>query len=105
MSARESNGVIGGKNRALLGAIRGRNESKTVRANLRTVERVTRIVRDLGMVNSASRETRRQSSMDVPVEVCGNLARPGRMVCGRHGRLPVGIPADVEMVLEVSDSL
>ena len=77
----------------------------TVRASLGSLDRVKRVVKVLGMVNSADgfgdQPRVINGFSDLMVEVFGEDS-------GRHARsavgmaeLPMGIPVDIEMVLEV----
>jgi len=77
----------------------------TVRANLGSLDKVRRVVKVLGMVNSAEGFGDQPKVIngfsDLMVEVFGEAV-------GKHARsavgmaeLPVGIPVEIEMVLEV----
>jgi len=77
----------------------------TVRASLGSLDRVKRVVKVLGMVNSADgfgdQPRVINGFSDLMVEVFGEDS-------GRHARsavgmaeLPMGIPVEIEMVLEV----
>lgn len=80
----------------------------TTRANLGSLDKVRRVVKVLGMVNSADGFGDQPKVIngfsDLMVEVFGEAV-------GRHARsavgmaeLPMGIPVEIEMVLEVSDA-
>lgn len=80
----------------------------TTRANLGSLDKVRRVVKVLGMVNSADGFGDQPKVIngfsDLMVEVFGEAV-------GQHARsavgmaeLPMGIPVEIEMVLEVSDA-
>ncbi|MBI2160712.1 MAG: RidA family protein [Candidatus Rokubacteria bacterium] len=80
----------------------------TTRANLGSLDKVRRVVKVLGMVNSADGFGDQPKVIngfsDLMVEVFGETV-------GKHARsavgmaaLPMGIPVEIEMVLEVSDA-
>lgn len=83
----------------------GLNLLATVRATLGSLDRVKRVVKVLGMVNSAEgfgdQPRVINGFSDLMVEVFGEAA-------GKHARsavgmaeLPMGIPVEIEMILEV----
>ena len=77
----------------------------TVRASLGSLDRVKRIVKVLGMVNSAegfSDQPRVINGFsDLMVEVFGEaIGKHARSAVGM-AELPMGIPVEIEMVLEV----
>ena len=83
----------------------GLNLLATTRAALCSLDRVKRVVKVLGMVNSAD-GFRDQSKVingfsDLMVEVFGEaIGKHARSAVGM-AELPMGIPVEVEMVLEV----
>jgi enamine deaminase RidA (YjgF/YER057c/UK114 family) len=83
----------------------GLNLLATTRANLGTLDKVKRVVKVLGMVNSADGFGDQPKVIngfsDLMVEVFGDAV-------GKHARsavgmaeLPMGIPVEIEMILEV----
>jgi enamine deaminase RidA (YjgF/YER057c/UK114 family) len=77
----------------------------TVRASLGSLDRVKRVVKVLGMVNSADgfgdQPRVINGFSDLMVEVFGEAAgKHARSAVGMAG-LPMGIPVEIEMVLEV----
>jgi enamine deaminase RidA (YjgF/YER057c/UK114 family) len=77
----------------------------TVRASLGSLDRVKRVVKVLGMVNSADgfgdQPRVINGFSDLMVEVFGeDLGRHARSAVGM-AELPMGIPVEIEMVLEV----
>src|SRR5688572_15418936 len=83
----------------------GLNLLATTRATLGSLDRVKRVVKVLGMVNSAEGFTDQPKVMngfsDLMVEVFGDqIGKHARSAVGM-AELPVGIPVEIEMVLEV----
>lgn len=83
----------------------GLNLLATTRAALGSLDRVKRVVKVLGMVNSADGFGDQPKVIngfsDLMVEVFGEeIGRHARSAVGMAG-LPVGIPVEIEMVLEV----
>ena len=77
----------------------------TVRANLGSLDKVRRVVKVLGMVNSADGFGDQPKVIngfsDLMVEVFGEvIGKHARSAVGMEG-LPVNIPVEIEMVLEV----
>ena len=77
----------------------------TVRANLGSLDKVRRVVKVLGMVNSAEGFGDQPKVIngfsDLMVEVFGEaIGKHARSAVGMAG-LPVNIPVEIEMVLEV----
>jgi enamine deaminase RidA (YjgF/YER057c/UK114 family) len=77
----------------------------TVRANLGSLDKVRRVVKVLGMVNSAEGFGDQPKVIngfsDLMVEVFGEaIGKHARSAVGMGG-LPVNIPVEIEMVLEV----
>jgi enamine deaminase RidA (YjgF/YER057c/UK114 family) len=77
----------------------------TVRANLGSLDKVRRVVKVLGMVNSADGFGDQPKVIngfsDLMVEVFGEaIGKHARSAVGMGG-LPVNIPVEIEMVLEV----
>ncbi len=77
----------------------------TVRANLGSLDKVRRVVKVLGMVNSADGLGDQPKVIngfsDLMVEVFGEtIGKHARSAVGMGG-LPVNIPVEIEMVLEV----
>ncbi len=77
----------------------------TVRANLGSLDKVRRVVKVLGMVNSADGFGDQPKVIngfsDLMVEVFGeSIGKHARSAVGMGG-LPVNIPVEIEMVLEV----
>lgn len=77
----------------------------TVRASLGSLDRVKRIVKVLGMVNSADGFSDQPKVIngfsDLMVEVFGEgIGKHARSAVGMAG-LPMNIPVEIEMVLEV----
>jgi len=77
----------------------------TLRAELGSLDRVTRIVKLLGMVNSDPSFTRQpeviDGASDLLEEVFGQRGKHARSAVGM-GALPMGIPVEIEMIVEVS---
>ena len=83
----------------------GLNLLATTRATLGSLDRVKRIVKVLGMVNSADDFGDQPKVIngfsDLMVEVFGEtIGRHARSAVGMAG-LPLGIPVEIEMILEV----
>jgi enamine deaminase RidA (YjgF/YER057c/UK114 family) len=83
----------------------GLNLLATVRANLGSLDKVKRIVKVLGMVRSAEGFGDQPKVIngfsDLMVEVFGEaIGKHARSAVGM-AELPVGIPVEIEMVLEV----
>jgi enamine deaminase RidA (YjgF/YER057c/UK114 family) len=83
----------------------GLNLLATVRANLGSLDRVKRIVKVLGMVRSAEGFGDQPKVIngfsDLMVEVFGEaIGKHARSAVGM-AELPVGIPVEIEMVVEV----
>jgi enamine deaminase RidA (YjgF/YER057c/UK114 family) len=77
----------------------------TTRASLGSLDRVKRIVKVLGMVNSAENFGDQPKVIngfsDLMVEVFGEaIGKHARSAVGMAG-LPMGIPVEIEMILEV----
>jgi enamine deaminase RidA (YjgF/YER057c/UK114 family) len=77
----------------------------TVRASLGTLDHVKRVVKVLGMVNSAENFGDQPRVIngfsDLMVEVFGEaVGKHARSAVGMAG-LPMGIPVEIEMILEV----
>src|ERR1019366_1811689 len=77
----------------------------TLRAELGSLDRVRRIVKLLGMVNSDPRFTRQpeviDGASDLLEEVFGERGNHARSAVGMAS-LPMGIPVEIEMIVEVS---
>lgn len=84
----------------------GLNLLASTRAHLGSLDRVSRVVKVLGMVNSAPGFDRQPAVMDgfsnLMVEVFGDQGRHARSAVGM-AELPFGIPVEIEMVIEVDD--
>jgi enamine deaminase RidA (YjgF/YER057c/UK114 family) len=82
----------------------GLNLLATVRATLGSLDRVKRVVKVLGMVNSAEGFTDQPRVIngfsDLMVEVFGDAGKHARSAVGM-AELPMGIPVEIEMILEV----
>ena len=83
----------------------GLNLLATTRAALGSLDRVKRVVKVLGMVNSAEgfgdQPRVINGCSDLMVEVFGEeIGKHARSAVGMAG-LPIGIPVEIEMVLEV----
>src|SRR5215510_2433213 len=82
----------------------GLNLLATTRASLGSLDKVRRVVKVLGMVNSAEGFGDQPKVInglsDLMVEVFGDAGRHARSAVGMAG-LPVNIPVEIEMVLEV----
>ena len=82
----------------------GLNLLASTRAHLGSLDRVTSVVKVLGMVNSAPGFDRQPEVIDgfsdLMVEVFGERGRHARSAVGM-AELPFGIPVEIEMILEV----
>jgi enamine deaminase RidA (YjgF/YER057c/UK114 family) len=82
----------------------GVNLLGTARATLGSLDKVKRIVKVLGMVNSAEGFGEQPKVIngfsDLMVEVFGEQGRHARSAVGM-AELPSGIPVEIEMILEV----
>src|SRR5881628_3279997 len=82
----------------------GINLLATTRASLGSLDRVKRVVKVLGMVNSADGFGEQPKVIngfsDLMVEVFGENGRHARSAVGM-AELPSGIPVEIEMILEV----
>jgi enamine deaminase RidA (YjgF/YER057c/UK114 family) len=82
----------------------GINLLATARAALGSLDRVVRVVKVLGMVNSAPKFTEQPKVIngfsDLMVEVFGDAGRHARSAVGM-AQLPNGMPVEIEMILEV----
>lgn len=82
----------------------GLNLLATLKAALGDLDRVTRIVKVLGMVACAENFTQQPSvingASDLFVEVFGERGRHARSAVGLYA-LPLGIPVEIEMIVEV----
>ena len=88
-----------------MGAIAGPELLATVRANLGSLDKVRRVVKVLGMVNSADGFGDQPKVIngfsDLMVEVFGDaIGKHARSAVGM-AELPMGIPVEIEMILEV----
>jgi len=76
-----------------------------MRAELGSLDRVKRVVKVLGMVNAAPEFTAHPKVIngcsDLFVEVFGEAGRHARSAVGM-GSLPMGIPVEIECIVEVS---
>jgi enamine deaminase RidA (YjgF/YER057c/UK114 family) len=86
----------------------GLNLLATTRASLGSLDKVKRVVKVLGMVRSAEGFTEQPKVIngfsDLMVEVFGEaIGKHARSAVGM-AELPMGIPVEIEMVLEVSDA-
>lgn len=84
----------------------GLNLLASARAHLGTLDRVTAVVKVLGMVNSAPGFGRQPEVVDgfsdLMVDVFGEAGRHTRSAVGM-AELPFGIPVEIEMILEVAE--
>jgi enamine deaminase RidA (YjgF/YER057c/UK114 family) len=82
----------------------GLNLLATARASLGSLDRVKRVVKVLGMVNSAEGFGEQPKVIngfsDLMVEVFGDAGKHARSAVGM-AELPMGIPVEIEMILEV----
>ena len=78
----------------------------TLKYILGDLDRVKRIVKVVGFVNSAPDFTDQPAvingASDLFVEVFGEKGRPARSAVGMV-QLPLGIPVEIEMVVEIED--
>jgi enamine deaminase RidA (YjgF/YER057c/UK114 family) len=78
-----------------------------MRSELGSLDRVTRVVKLLGMVNAAPEFTDHprviNGCSDLFVEVFGDAGRHARSAVGM-GSLPMGIPVEIECIVEVADA-
>ncbi|HWN85567.1 MAG TPA: RidA family protein [Vicinamibacterales bacterium] len=76
-----------------------------LRAEIGSLDRVTRIVKVVGWVNSAPGFTRQpwviNGASDLLVEIFGEAGRHARSAVGAN-ELPLDIPVEIEMVVEVA---
>ena len=84
----------------------GMNILATVRAELGSLDRVKRVVKVLGMVNSTTDFEDHpfviNGCSDLFIEVFGDNGRHARSAVGM-GSLPSGIPVEIEAIIEVTD--
>jgi enamine deaminase RidA (YjgF/YER057c/UK114 family) len=84
----------------------GLNLLATTREALGTLDKVKRVVKVLGMVNSAPGFDEQPKVIngfsDLMVEVFGDAGKHARSAVGM-AELPFGIPVEIEMIIEVSD--
>jgi len=84
----------------------GLNLLATTRDALGTLDKVKRVVKVLGMVNSAPGFEQQPKVIngfsDLMVEVFGDAGMHARSAVGM-AELPFGIPVEIEMIVEVSD--
>lgn len=82
----------------------GLNLLATTRASLGSLDKVKRVVKVLGMVNSAEGFAEQPKVIngfsDLMVEIFGEAGKHARSAVGMAG-LPMGIPVEIEMILEV----
>jgi enamine deaminase RidA (YjgF/YER057c/UK114 family) len=82
----------------------GLNLLATTKANLGSLDRVRRVVKVLGMVNCpedfGDQPKVINGFSDLMVEVFGDAGKHARSAVGM-GSLPVQIPVEIEMILEV----
>ena len=85
----------------------GLNLIAVMKAELGDLDRVTRIVKVLGMVNATSEYGHQPEVIngcsDLFVEVFGDRGRHARSAVG-VGSLPRGIPVEIEVIVEVADA-
>ena len=83
----------------------GLNLLGSARSLLGSLDRIKRVVKVLGMVNSAEGFGEQPKVIngfsDLMVEVFGDSGRHARSAVGMAG-LPVGIPVEIEMILEIA---
>ena len=81
------------------------NSLAVLRAEVGSLDRVRRIVKLVGWVNSAPGFTRQpwviNGASDLLVEIFGEAGRHARSAVGAS-ELPLGIPVEIELVVEVS---
>ena len=79
----------------------------SVKAETGDLDKITRIVKVLGMVNSAPGFEQQPAvingASDLLIEIFGDRGRHARSAVGM-AELPFGISVEIEMVVEVSDS-
>jgi len=79
----------------------------SVKAEIGDLDKITRIVKVLGMVNSAPGFEQQPAvingASDLLIEILGDRGRHARSAVGM-AELPFGISVEIEMVVEVSDS-
>ncbi len=79
----------------------------SVKAEIGDLDKITRIVKVLGMVNSAPGFEEQPAvingASDLLIEILGDRGRHARSAVGM-AELPFGISVEIEMVVEVSDS-
>jgi enamine deaminase RidA (YjgF/YER057c/UK114 family) len=79
----------------------------TIRASLGSLDRVKRIVKVLGMVNSTADFQRHPAVMNgfsnTMVEIFGDAGKAARSAVGM-GSLPYNVPVEVEAILELHES-
>ena len=84
----------------------GLNLLATLRAELGSLDRVSKVIKVLGMVNSGPGFDRQAEVMDgfsdLMVEVFGEAGRHARSAVGM-AELPFGIPVEIEMIVELND--
>ena len=82
----------------------GLNVLATARASLGSLDKVKRVVKVLGMVNSAEGFGDQPKVIngfsDLMVDVFGDAGKHARSAVGM-AELPMGIPVEIEMILEV----
>jgi len=85
----------------------GINMLATLRAHIGDLNRVQQIVKVLGMVNSESNFVNHPNVIngfsDLMVEVFGEAGKAARSAVGM-GSLPMNIPVEVEMIVEIKNS-
>src|SRR5258708_5511946 len=85
----------------------GLNLISVMKAELGDLDRVTRIVKVLGMVNATSEYGHQPEVIngcsDLFVEVFGERGKHARSAVGM-GSLPRGIPVEIEVIVEVADA-
>ena len=78
----------------------------TIKASLGSLDRVRRIVKVLGMVNSTADFQRHPAVMNgfsnTMVEIFGEAGKAARSAVGM-GSLPYNVPVEVEAILELND--
>jgi enamine deaminase RidA (YjgF/YER057c/UK114 family) len=79
----------------------------SLKAEIGDLDKITRIVKVLGMVNSAPGFEEQPAvingASDLLIEILGDRGRHARSAVGM-AELPFGISVEIEMVVEVSDS-
>ena len=79
----------------------------SVKAEIGDLDKITRIVKVLGMVNSAPGFEEQPAvingASDLLIEILGDRGRHARSAVGM-AELPFGISVEIEMVVEVADS-